>query len=233
MSFFDMERPAEPRRMRVKDLRGFEWVHDWYVVTDAGAVYSERNLRRVATLTAGRASRAKGLVRRLKESQGPNGYVTVGLCGPDKRANVKVHRLVAAAFCPKWDPSMLVDHKDSNRKNNQAGNLHTVDYKSNSVNNFKRFINDAGLTKQGGVRLVAVNSDNTSAHLFESTGACARFIQKDHSGICKAAKHNTNLINGEKHKNRTTMGYRTYGGYRVFRFDDLTPTIKNKINELL
>lgn len=58
-----------------------------------------------------------------------NGYEMVGLYngpfgGPQKtRSFCRVHRLVAEAYLPDWDPELTVDHIDRDRRNNRASNL--------------------------------------------------------------------------------------------------------------
>ena len=146
---------------------------------------------------------------------------------------VKLHRLVAEAFCcgPEGIGDLLVDHIDGDRMNNAAANLRVVDAKTNAVNNFKHFINDAGLKKTKGIKTVLVLGNE--AKLFDSVGAASRFLQHDNATVSKAAQHNTNLANGKKELNRSTMGYRTTSKWRPFRYEDLNSTFKKQIDELL
>ena len=51
------------------------------------------------------------------------GYEIVNLMIDGKRVGVAVHTLVARAFCPGYAPGLTVNHKDGNKRNNNANNL--------------------------------------------------------------------------------------------------------------
>lgn len=51
------------------------------------------------------------------------------LFGPEK-----AHRIVATAFCNKYSPDMVVDHIDTNRRNNRTSNLRWVTKEENNRN---------------------------------------------------------------------------------------------------
>jgi hypothetical protein len=55
-------------------------------------------------------------------------FIVVNQKGKIKCADV--HRLVAEAFCPNPNKNNVVDHKDRDRSNNQALNLHWVTQKT-------------------------------------------------------------------------------------------------------
>lgn len=56
----------------------------------------------------------------------PEGYKVIDLMVQGKRKKFHVHRLVAKAFIPELDNSLLVNHKDGNKKNNHVDNLEWV-----------------------------------------------------------------------------------------------------------
>lgn len=66
-----------------------------------------------------------GNVRKLNKERQPkqtvngNGYLLVSI----ERKGYVVHRLVAAAFCPKPEGCEIVNHLDGNKQNNRADNL--------------------------------------------------------------------------------------------------------------
>ena len=61
--------------------------------------------------------------RILKTYINERGYETVCLRRDFKQYNVKVHRLIADAFCEQYYEGLDVTHADRNRSNNHADNL--------------------------------------------------------------------------------------------------------------
>jgi hypothetical protein len=66
------------------------------------------------------------LSRRRQTFKFSNGYIGVQLSMGGKITTHLVHRLVARAFIPTEDTSLVVNHKDSCRHNNWRGNLEWV-----------------------------------------------------------------------------------------------------------
>ena len=60
------------------------------------------------------------------------GYFAVDLYNQNQRKKHYVHRLVAEAFIPNPDNKPEINHRDSNRQNNQIGNLEWVTSSENS-----------------------------------------------------------------------------------------------------
>ena len=60
-----------------------------------------------------------------------NGYLAVDLYKDSERSTKRVHRLVAEAFVPNPDNKPEVNHKDGNKRNNDASNLEWVTSKEN------------------------------------------------------------------------------------------------------
>ena len=98
-----------------KSITGFEN----YTVTTDGRVYSLRK---------------KGyLIQRVTK----DGYMSVCLKTPIRKENFLVHRLVADTYLPKDSDRQIVNHKDSNRRNNDVSNLEYVTARENSIHSSK------------------------------------------------------------------------------------------------
>lgn len=78
-----------------------------YQVSDLGSVYNTKTQKM------------------LKPSPDKDGYLRVSIFTNSKKYTMKVHRLVADAFCINTNPDKynIVHHKDANVKNNTAENL--------------------------------------------------------------------------------------------------------------
>ena len=100
-----------------------------YIINSDGEV-----IRKAATvLRNGKITNIKQ--RKLKENRSDKGYVTVNLRNGDCTKKMYVHRLVYSAFHPEEDIShMEIDHKDTDRQNNNLSNLRAVTSKENKNN---------------------------------------------------------------------------------------------------
>lgn len=68
-----------------------------------------------------------------KTTKNKQGYVDIDLFDNNKRKNVKIHRLVAEAFCPKDSiDKVCVNHMDGDKTNNHYSNLEWVTYGENN-----------------------------------------------------------------------------------------------------
>lgn len=76
-------------------------------------------------------STAHGSPRLLKLKEDKDGYFRVNLCNKGNRKTVSVHRLVAKAFIENPKGLPIVNHLDSNRKNNEVTNLEWCTAKEN------------------------------------------------------------------------------------------------------
>ena len=61
-----------------------------------------------------------------------NGYPTIPVMRQGKRKKYTVHRLVAAAFCEGYDPSLTVNHINGVKTDNRAENLEWVSLARNT-----------------------------------------------------------------------------------------------------
>lgn len=68
-------------------------------------------------------SRREGRLRKIVPAADEEGYLRVRLRAGGCVREIPVHRLVAAAWCPGWHPSLEVHHLDGDPANNRAGNL--------------------------------------------------------------------------------------------------------------
>lgn len=68
-----------------------------------------------------------------------DGYYKINIRKKEKERYLQasVHRLVAEAFIPNPENKLCVNHKDSNRKNNNVENLEWVTHKENVMHSFQ------------------------------------------------------------------------------------------------
>ncbi len=59
------------------------------------------------------------------------GYPTIATCGKDGHKKFYVHRIIAEAFLPDFDPEKGIDHIDGDPTNNQIENLRVADQTTN------------------------------------------------------------------------------------------------------
>lgn len=88
-----------------------------------------------------------GLVRNkitghiLTPQKDKKGYLRVRLSLHDEKATAKVHRLVAIAFISNPDGKPQVNHKDTDKSNNNVGNLEWVTNGENQIHAYKTGLN--------------------------------------------------------------------------------------------
>lgn len=107
-----------------KNIKGYE---SFYQVSNFGNV---RSLTRYVKSKNGAVKRIVG--KKLKQSIGTNGYLSVSLSKDQIIKTFHVHRLVAMSFVQITDKTKThVDHIDGNKLNNQATNLRWCNNKEN------------------------------------------------------------------------------------------------------
>ena len=95
-----------------KDVKGY---HGKYGVNDRGDVISYKRWRKPESTL-------------LKPWLSKRGYLSVKLQLTNRldQKTVTVHRLVAEAFLPDWNPLLCVNHIDGDKTNNRVNNLEIV-----------------------------------------------------------------------------------------------------------
>lgn len=108
-----------------KDIDGYE---NEYQVSNKGNV---RSVSKEVKSKNGSIAIKKGKI--LKQTERPKGYLCVNLSSKGKSRCIEVQRLVAKAFIPNPDKLPCVNHKDENKKNNDAENLEWCTYQYNNL----------------------------------------------------------------------------------------------------
>lgn len=125
------------KRLSVDANREGRIMEIWRTVIVNGEVYENymvSNLGRVKSLGNNKNRKEKI----LKQFDDGKGYFRVNLWGNNKMKKCKVHRLVAMAFIPNIMDYKCIDHRDTNRKNNNVLNLTWVTHKQNMNNELSR-----------------------------------------------------------------------------------------------
>lgn len=137
----------KPPREAVAEIPGSTWkpikeYEGLYEVSDKGQVRSLPRKDNKGAIHKGRVLRT----RNTRNSG--DGYWAVMLSKDGIEKQITVHRLVASAFCSNPENKSDINHRDGNKKNNEASNLEWVT-KSENV----RHAYDTGLNPKGqGVR---------------------------------------------------------------------------------
>lgn len=106
-----------------KDVVGYE---GFYVVSNKGNVKSLK--RKVDYRGSKKIIPAQKMTIRIDKY----GYPRVALCKNGKQKHYRVHRLMALAFIPNPEMKLTVNHKDSNKSNNNLDNLEWATYAENN-----------------------------------------------------------------------------------------------------
>lgn len=105
----------------------------WKTVITKDGIYENykvSNLGRIKSLNYRRTNKE----RILKQCDDGNGYLQVILCKNNKYKTYRVHQLVAMSFIPNVTNCKSIDHRDTNKKNNNISNLIWVTQKQNTNN---------------------------------------------------------------------------------------------------
>ena len=102
---------------QINKIKGFEHINDGYYVSYDGRVFSIRTNGGNVVDVSHR--------KELKQYEKTGGYLNVALTTKHNKVNyIRVNRLVAKAFVKgETSKRKYVNHKDENRKNNNADNL--------------------------------------------------------------------------------------------------------------
>lgn len=98
---------------KVSELPGMEEFREEYEISNFGRL----------KLLSGKISKKKSNNR---------GYICLTLMTKDgKRRDIRLHRLVALAFCEGYEEDLVVNHRDENKTNNHFENLEWITQKQN------------------------------------------------------------------------------------------------------
>jgi len=127
--------------------------------------------------------------RVLKQSDNGKGYLQVSIMIDRKRVTKRVHRLVSQTFIKNPDKLPEVNHKDSNRANNNVDNLEWVTHQENIAYRDK-------FGKALGHPIFAINLDTLEVSRFRSQREASRELGVLQSSVHKVIKGRRNSTGG-------------------------------------
>ena len=108
---------------RICDIKGFEEVREIYFVNEQGKIFSKSKFGIGST----------GELREIKQYVKTGGYLNCALVNNNgKTKYYRVHRIVLSAYLENINNKSYVNHKDSNRQNNNLNNLEWVTPRENN-----------------------------------------------------------------------------------------------------
>ena len=161
-----------------KDVVGYE---GYYEVSNQG------RLRSVPHITINNKMR-KGILR--KPYTNCKGYLCVQLCKDGITKAKPIHRLVAEAFIPNPHGLPIINHKDEDRKNNNADNLEWCDYSYN--NNYGRRIEK--VIKAQSHPVIAIKESDLNQEHYLSLSEAGRKFNIHPTTITRAIKSGKVLL---------------------------------------
>lgn len=165
----------------------------FYEVSNYGRV---RSLERIVPTSSTKSGYRTVRARILKPTDNGNGYSIVGFNRNGQRKNHYVHRLVASAFLPKKEGYNTVNHKDENKRNNQAENLEWISLEDNvkySVHLMKK-PKEKSKTGKTGEKYVYVHRKHGNVRfrvMIKDKGICREFVN-----LQDAVNYRNEVING-------------------------------------
>lgn len=127
----------------------------------------------------GRVRSVKG--HYYKNNNDKDGYLTVGFRVNGKRVNKKVHRLIAEAFVPNPNTLPQINHKDSDRTNNNVSNL---EWCTASYN--RQYCEKYGISQ--GMPVLAINLSTMEVSQFRSQHEAGRVLGVEPTNISSVIK---------------------------------------------
>lgn len=131
--------------------------------------------------------------RILKQHDNGRGYLHVNIPINGKQATKKVHRLVAQTFINNPDNLPQVNHKDCNKKNNNAKNL---EWCTASYNQKYRKKHGISQTEAAGHPLFAINLSTLEVSHFRSQQEAGRLIGFSQGNIGAVIRGEQKYTNG-------------------------------------
>lgn len=152
--------------------------------------YEVSNLGRVRSNKLGK----KGAILKPRKQTGDKPYAMVYLLGNDgKYRLVRIHRLVALAFCTKPSKCNIVNHIDGNKTNNVATNLEWTNHSGNNKHAYK---NDLRKKPSGIGKQVAQILSNGDEIIYSSITSAAKAVGISDSAIGKVCRNLQNTAGG-------------------------------------
>lgn len=145
----------------------------WKTIEGYGERYQVSNLGRVKSVKGQRP-------KKLRQTIGKDGYFVVHL----NHKKVKVHRLVALAFCDGYADNLVVGHKDENRLNNRADNLEWISQKKNNNTPLHR----DRIKQAKGIAVWQLDNEGRRLARFDSIAQAARISGADNHTITNDIK---------------------------------------------
>ena len=105
------------------------------------------------------------------------GYFVVGFRRKGKQVSKSVHRLVAMAFVAGYAPGKQVNHKDGNKRHNNALNLEWVTARENSIHSRQMGLYDNRGSKHSMSKLTEKDVREIRAMLDKGIGNYSRIAQ--------------------------------------------------------
>lgn len=138
----------------------------------------------------------------------PDKYCYIGLRKHGKIKNFYIHRLVATAFIDNPFNKPEVNHKNSNRLDNNVNNLEWVTkseneihaYKYNNKQAGKPFLGKKGVNSINSKKVIQLSKDGNIINCFDSITIASEKTKINRRGISAACKGKTNTSGGFKWK---------------------------------
>lgn len=144
----------------------------------------------------------------ITPQQDNKGYLRLRLSFHNKKATAKVHRLVAIAFIPNPENKPQVNHKDTDKHNNNVDNLEWATNGENQIHAYRTGLNYVtGRAGRKKVPVLMIDNTGKIVNRFESIAEAGRITGIERRNIEK-------VIKGERLK---------AGGYRWIQESEVMP----------